>query len=138
MAIRQLGDWAQIIGTAAEIGSKYIGGSGGGNVAKQFTQQVGTGKTYMQGEADAYRATAKQYGLDPVQLAKAEYSLGRPLTVQELQTLSGSVQAPATGATPGTAATATQYGQALTEQAAPKSKALPWLIGLGLAYKFLF
>lgn len=148
--IRQLESWGEIIGTAVKIGADVYGsGGGGGNVAKQFTASVANGKTYMQNEANAYKATAEQYGLDPVQLARAEYDLGRKLTTQELQILSGqpvtvSPPSPVTTGVGTSYPQTTQYGQQLqTEQQAQQapantlSKLLPWAIGGGLLYKFI-
>jgi len=147
--IRQLGTWGAIIGTAAEIGSGLLK-SNDVNYAKTFSKQVGNGKMYLQTEADAYRAKAAQYGLDAVQLAKAEFELGRPLSFQELNILAGRQN---TMATPGGAGApannlapaGSSYNQALIQQAAEQQQQqtaaktgnlLPWLIGGGLLYKF--
>lgn len=145
--IQQLGAWGQILATAANIGSQYLGSKGGTNYAKSFSSQVGTGKMYLQSEADAYRATAAQYGLDAVQLAKAESDLGRPLSQQELNILAGrqnaGVSVPA-GVTPTAPVPASSpYGQELQQKAqeqqaaAKKANWLPWAAGGWLLYKFL-
>lgn len=47
------------------------------------------GRFYYQVEADRYHSLGKQYGLDPIQLARDEFKMGREYTQEELLKMSG-------------------------------------------------
>jgi hypothetical protein len=119
------------ITTAATVGTSFLSkmfGGGDVNYANNFSAQVGTGKKYLQTEADAYYARSSNINVSAQEIARLEFKAGRALSDVEVLTMVGKAPAPQL-LPPGFPSLLPQSYQA------PDKLDLPWplIIGGGVA-----
>lgn len=97
------------------------------NIAKKFSAQVGVGKRYLQAEANAYKSRGQQPDMDPAEIARREFQVGRKLSDAELK---GQTTAPLSSPvtqtpTPAPTSSYTQQLQTQTPVPAPQPVSVP-------------
>jgi len=89
MQVNGLGiDPITTIAAGGSFFSKLFGGDDI-NYANNFSAQAGTGKKYLQTEADAYYARGSKLGISAQEIARLEFKAGRSLSDNEVLSMMG-------------------------------------------------